>query len=131
MVRRKEAVVALDTHIVMWLYDGLVERLSDAAKQAIRENEVRISWMVALELQYLNEIGRFKASPRATIRSLSRSISLKMSESDLESLIKEAFRINWTRDVFDRMIVADAVAGGYGLVTKDQDIRKNTSVALW
>ena len=57
MAKRKESLVYLDTHVVVWLYDALTDRLSKAAVEAIEDNDVVISRMVELELQFLHEIG--------------------------------------------------------------------------
>ncbi|WP_230458629.1 PIN domain-containing protein [Microcystis aeruginosa] len=54
-------MIYLDTHIVVWLYAGLTAKLSDCAKHLINENELYISPIVRLELQYLYEIGRIIA----------------------------------------------------------------------
>ena len=87
--------------------------------------------MVRLELQYLFEIGRIKAKPSKIIKSLSQSINLQISDRPLSNIIDEAFKISWTRDVFDRLMVAEAKAIGSGLITADDDIRKNFNQAIW
>ncbi len=51
-------MIYLDTHVVVWLYSGLTDKLSELAKSIINENEVYISATVRLELQYLYEIKR-------------------------------------------------------------------------
>lgn len=53
MERNKRSIVYLDTHIVVWLYAGLTEKLSERAKSVIEEFRVMISQMVSLEFQYL------------------------------------------------------------------------------
>jgi PIN domain nuclease of toxin-antitoxin system len=58
MARNKQSVVFLDTHITVWLYAGLIEKISQTAKKTIEANDLLISPMVKLELQYLFEIGR-------------------------------------------------------------------------
>ncbi len=55
---KRQILIYLDTHIVVWLYAGLTAKLSDCAKHLINENELYISPIVRLELQYLYEIGR-------------------------------------------------------------------------
>ena len=63
MARNRETIVYLDTHVVVWLYAGLLDKITDAAKQAIDESDLFISQLVRLELQYLYEIGRISAEP--------------------------------------------------------------------
>ncbi|MCK4765175.1 MAG: hypothetical protein KAW12_23450 [Candidatus Aminicenantes bacterium] len=43
----------LDTHIVVWLYQGDFSLLSKEAKQTIEKDDIFISPLVSLELQYL------------------------------------------------------------------------------
>ena len=38
---------------------------------------------------------------------------------------------SWTGDPFDRLIVAQAMANGAVLVTKDADIRQNDKQSIW
>ena len=121
----------LDTHIVVWLYAGLIKKLTDAAKRAIEDHDNVISHFVRLELQYLYEIDRIRAKPDTIINSLSNAIGLKTSDVPLSMIIEQAFKIRWTRDVFDRLLVAESKTGGYGLVTADKTIRSNFKHAIW
>ncbi|MCP4050255.1 MAG: type II toxin-antitoxin system VapC family toxin [bacterium] len=51
-------MIFLDTHIVVWLYEGLVGKLTEKSKDAIENNDLYISQFVRLEMQYLYEIKR-------------------------------------------------------------------------
>jgi PIN domain nuclease of toxin-antitoxin system len=103
MVRRKASrkgfIVYLDTHIVLWLYDALVERLSPAAVAAINDNAVCISQFVTLELQFLFEIGHIRAVPPLIVATLQRSIGLKLSNVPLAEIVTAAIALGSTRDV--------------------------------
>ena len=70
MARREQSVIYLDTHIVVWLYAGLVEKLTVTAKEAVEQYDILISHVVRLELQYLFEIGRIKTKPGTIVKSL-------------------------------------------------------------
>jgi PIN domain nuclease of toxin-antitoxin system len=131
MAGRKKPVVYLDTHVVAWLYDALVDKLSAKARAVIDANELHISWMVKLELQYLYEIGRIRVRPDPVVDELRDSIGLRMSEISMERVAEAALRTAWTRDVFDRLITAESQVTGFGLVTKDASIRKNFKLAIW
>jgi len=48
----------LDMHVVAWLYAGLVEQLSDTARELVERCDLIVSPTVELELTYLHEIGR-------------------------------------------------------------------------
>ena len=47
-----------DTHVVVWLYGGDVERLSKAAQDQMQDEDLLVSPAVLLELEYLHEIER-------------------------------------------------------------------------
>jgi PIN domain nuclease of toxin-antitoxin system len=46
-------------------------------------------------------------------------------------VVDQAIAESWTRDPFDRLIVANAKAAAAPLVTRDERIRDNYSRALW
>ncbi len=131
MARNKPSIAYLDTHIVVWLYAGLTDRISDAARQAIEGNDLLISQLVRLELQYLFEIGRITARPDTIIKNLFTAIGLRVSETPLQQIIDQAIKINWTRDVFDRMLAAESMATGGGFITADVTIKSNFKLAIW
>jgi PIN domain nuclease of toxin-antitoxin system len=121
----------LDTHVVMWLYDGLVERLSKRAAAAVESGRLRACGMVELELQHLREVGRIRPSPQEVLRTLEESIGVHRSERALASVAAKACGLTWTRDPFDRMIVAEALLAGARLVTRDELILDNCESAVW
>jgi PIN domain nuclease of toxin-antitoxin system len=132
MARRPEPrPVYLDTHIVAWLHDGLVERLSPDARAAIEEGLLLISSIVELELTYLHEIGRFRPTAAKALGVLARDIGLQRSEIPLRDSVREAIKLSWTRDPFDRLIVGEALAAGAALLTRDELILANCRAALW
>ena len=131
MGRADKAVVYLDTHIVVWLYAGLTDKLTDIAKKTIDGCDVLISQFSRLELQYLFEIARITVKPETLIPYLSKAINLKVTNYPLDRVIEEALKIDWTRDVFDRLLVAEAVARESGLITADKNIRSNLGQAIW
>ncbi len=132
MATRTESVVFLDTHVVAWLFDAMVSRLSQAAEQAIEQApSLAVSPMVRLELKYLQEIGRIRASPGEMLAELRQSIGLRETDPSLGTVIDVALAIDWTRDTFDRLIVAEAKSLNAGLVTKDGRIREHYALAIW
>lgn len=122
----------LDTQVMVWLCEGQGEKLTPAAEAAIEESDLLISPMVLLELQYLYEIKRIGKPPMMLLRQLSTQIGLKQSEHPFASVIEAALFETWTRDPFDRVIVAHARADGISrLVTSDGKIRENYPRAVW
>jgi PIN domain nuclease of toxin-antitoxin system len=53
-------IAYLDTHIVLWLAAGKVNRLSSKARGLLGRSELLFSAMAYLELEYLHELGRTK-----------------------------------------------------------------------
>ena len=123
--------VYLDTHIAVWLYSGQIERLSKRAASLINREQVSVSPIVLLELQYLREIGRVTALPKAIIMDLRRRLGLAVENRSLETVAERALGLAWTRDVFDRLIVAQAALDNAELVTSDRQIRKHYPKAAW
>jgi len=125
-------VILLDTHVVVWLYAGELERFPHAALRRIEgEDELGISPLVVLELQYLYEIGRITVAPAAILADLAIRLGLQQVEPQLGPLVEQACCLGWTRDPFDRLIVAQALLQGVELVTKDRLIGVHFSGVVW
>lgn len=124
-------MIYLDTHVVVWLYAGLVDKFSLAARQLINDNEVRISPIVRLELQYLAEIQRLTAGADLIVADLFQRIGLTLCDQPFDGVVSQAVTLTWTRDPFDRLIVAQAGLHGDVLISKDARILANYSHARW
>ena len=124
-------MIYLDTHVVVWLYAGKVEKLSEQAEALINGHEVFISPVVRLELQYLFEIHRIIDEANEIVFDLSDRIGLKICEKSFNTIVSGALDISWTRDPFDRIIVANADVNHNILVTKDRNILENYEKAMW
>lgn len=124
-------MIYIDTHIAVWLFAGQVEKLSEQAKNLLNENEIQVSPIVRLELQYLNEIKRITVSANDIITDLSNSIGLKVCDKNFNNVINSSMDITWTRDPFDRIIVGNASLNDDYLVTKDQTILENYNKSLY
>ncbi|MCI5124591.1 MAG: PIN domain-containing protein [Candidatus Electrothrix sp. AR5] len=123
--------IYLDTHVVVWLYSGDLSLLSKKACQLIEENELLISPLVLLELQYLFEIKRITVEPTVIFDALAESIGLQKCRSSFARVMTEAMLMSWTRDLFDRIITATAAVHQAVLLTKDQVIRREYGLAAW
>jgi PIN domain nuclease of toxin-antitoxin system len=115
----------------VWLYSGLTDKLSELAKSIINGNEVYISAIVRLELQYLYEIKRITDESDVIITELSEQIDLKICNKNFNEIISITLTINWTRDPFDRIITANAQVNNNILLSKDQNILNNYTYARW
>jgi PIN domain nuclease of toxin-antitoxin system len=49
----------------------------------------------------------------------------------LAALGQAAADLSWTRDPFDRLISAHAIVANAPLITADETIRANLSLAIW
>ena len=121
----------LDTHVALWLYAGQVERISRRAAELINRERIGVSPVVLLELQYLREIGRVTAAPRTIAADLGRRLGLTVEDRPLAAVAERALDLGWTRDVFDRLIVAQAALDRAALVTTDRLIRSHYPQAVW
>ena len=130
-MERAEEVTYLDTHVVIWIFGGEEQRLSSAATKQIRDEELLISPAVVLELQLLHEIKRLKAAALKVIERLSVEIGLRVCGLPFTSVLEHAVEQSWTRDPFDRLIVAQASANDGALVTRDREIRRNYKRSIW
>ncbi len=126
-----ETVIFLDTHVVVWLYAGEVDRFPRRARKRLESEPLMISPMVLLEIQYLHELSRVSQSPTLIVKELEKSLDLGIHTEDFERIIVAALGESWTRDPFDRIIVAHAHLISAPLLTKDESIRKHYRHALW
>jgi PIN domain nuclease of toxin-antitoxin system len=124
-------VIYLDTHVLVYLFAGEVNRLGPAARKAIERNDVVASAAAVLELEFLHEIGRLKPTASKLMSLLSGDIGLRVCGLPFRTIVDQALAEGWTRDPFDRLIVANAKAARAPLVTRDEHIRDNYSRVLW
>ena len=124
-------VIRLDTHAVVWLYTGESERFTKKGRALLETEQLVVSPIVQLELAYLHEIERLKVGGADIIGDLATRVGLTTSDQSLLSMVQAAAGLTWTRDPFDRLIVADALAANCTLLTKDASIRKHVLIARW
>lgn len=124
-------MIYLDTHVVVWLYSGLIEQLSQTAQQLINDNDVFISPIVRLELQYLFEVQRITATSDTIVTDLADRIGLQVCAKSFNRVVSATLVHTWTRDPFDRLIIAHADVDGDPLLTKDANILRHYANARW
>ena len=122
----------LDTHVLVWLYQDGASRLTPAGSQAIDATErLLISPIVELELAYLCEIGRINCEAATLLDILRRELDLETCKLPFASVVGAAVDQTWTRDPFDRLIVAQAAHGKAPLLTADRNILAHYTRAFW
>lgn len=124
-------MIYLDTHIVVWLYAGLKEKLSSKAESLINQHDLFISPVVRLELKYLYDIDRLTVLPDVIIDDLDIRLNLIICGRQFNQVITQSLSQDWTRDPFDRIIVSQAALQNSLLLTKDKAIRDNYHQAQW
>ncbi len=121
----------LDTHVAIWLYIDRRDAIPTAVRRLIDTEPLAVSPMVALELDLLYEIGRTEGPAEVVLAGLGRSVGLTTSPTPFTDVVGAATDLTWTRDPFDRLICAQAVAENEILLTKDRKIRTHLALARW
>jgi PIN domain nuclease of toxin-antitoxin system len=124
-------MIYLDTHVVVWLYAGRTDLLPPRARSLLDANDLLISPMVALELQYLYEIDKTTEPAGPVLRALAREIGLRQCDLPFADVVEASLRETWTRDPFDRIAVAQCRLRGAALLTKDRGIHAHCEEAVW
>lgn len=131
MGRGKTPVAFLDTHVVVWLYDALTEKFSREIRELINESNILISPTVKLELAYLREIRRIRATPELILRELGNTLGLRITSPDFLAVIDVAATLSWTRDPFDRLITAEVMLEKAPLISADTTIMQHYEAVRW
>ena len=110
-------MILLDTNALLWLGTG-----HRRARPLVGLKNLFVSPMTLLELQLLTEAGRLRLKRGVTIDSVSRDDRWLVDEPPAGRWFEEARSLGWTRDIFDRLIVAHALVRGFRLATGDAAI---------
>jgi len=122
-----------DTQVAMRLANADLAQISQTALDTIARTDLLISPMVLLELQYLFE---FKKETRLSAEDVQRKLEFELDVRvcgfAFRSIASVAAGQKWTRDPFDRMIVAHAKANGLStLIAANRLIRQQYPRAVW
>lgn len=121
----------VDTQTLMWLGAGLTKKISVTARSALEMNTIIIPAMSWLELHFMHEIGRIKITPLELYKSLKKVADIRQSNARFYDITEMGGSVTWTRDPFDRLIVAEALHHKLPLITADKLIRKHCKLAVW
>ena len=121
----------LDTHVGVALEEGALDNFGIAARDLLERAALFISPVVRLELTYLREIGRLTVPPDEILGGLATRLGIVQSEDPIASVVAEALTLSWTRDPFDRLLVATASLHRAPFITSDQRILENFADATW
>lgn len=108
-----------------------MQLFNQSLKTMLNEHEIWICPIVRLELQYLHGIGRVTEPSQVIISDLADRIGLQVCGKDFNAIISRALQVTWTRDPFDRVIVANAALNENILISKDRNILDNYRHTRW
>jgi PIN domain nuclease of toxin-antitoxin system len=91
-----------------------------------------LSATALLELEYLYELGRTKFRAQDILRKVEHETNLRLCVLPFATVAIAALDEKWTRDPFDRLIVANAKANGFSwLISADEKIALNYPRTVW
>lgn len=110
-------VILLDTNALIWLDQG------HARTRALtrRAGRLYVSPASLLELEFLLEAGRIRLRG-GTLEDVASSARWLVDEPPSIAWFQRAVGLGWTRDPFDRLIVAHAQLRGWKLATADRPL---------
>lgn len=107
-------MILLDSNAAFWLHSG-----HRRARPLLKSARLHISPASLLELQILVETGRIEFEGFATSAHLVHDPRWRLDEAPAGPWFSKAIEIGWTRDPFDRLLVAHAHLRGWKLATSD------------
>ncbi len=124
----------LDTHAFIW-WDGEPTRLSAAALGACQapENSLHVSLASVWEIQIKMHLGklRLRLPLRDVVREQQERNGLVLEPVTLEAVLGLSMLPPHHRDPFDRILVSQAMLGGFELVSGDPEIKRYSVQTLW
>jgi PIN domain nuclease of toxin-antitoxin system len=110
-------VILLDTHAAIWLVQG--HRRARPLRTLPR---LYLSPASVLEIQFLCELHRVRLAAGTTIENVSADPRWAVDEPAAARWFAAACELSWTRDPFDRLLVAHARVRGWKLATGDSGL---------
>jgi PIN domain nuclease of toxin-antitoxin system len=107
-------VLLLDTNALIWLEQGHPR----SRKLQEVEQQLYISPTTLLELQFLIEVGRIRLRA-GTLDRLAEDDRWLLDDPPATAWFREALDLSWTRDPFDRLLVAHTRLRGWRFATSD------------
>ena len=126
----------LDTHALLW-FAGSPEKLSESARQALMSNDHRlwISVVSVWEIQIKQQLGKLTlgTSLETLINAQQQANGMSLLSVELPHIYTLDELEHHHRDPFDRLLIAQAKAEQYTLVTRDEHIHQysNSIKVLW
>lgn len=121
----------LDTHAAVFLHAGETRLFTETGLRLIESEEIFLSPMACLEIEYLHEIGRIRPRAKKVLEDLKAAIGLRVLDRRWLEVIEISLTQSWTRDPFDRIITAQALMEKQRLLSKDAIILDHCKLAVW
>jgi PIN domain nuclease of toxin-antitoxin system len=124
--------IYLDTHAAIFLHAGELERLGTEGKRQMEANDLLISPMVLLEMNYLFESKKIRYTAKEIYAALNAAFGLTLCTIPFSGVALQALELTWTRDPFDRIIVAQALVNQHAtLITRDRTLQIHYRRCVW
>lgn len=123
-------MIFLDTHTALFLA-GDKKKIPKRVHRYLESDELVLSPMARLEFDVLHEIGRLKVEPAVLMEQLRQEQDVWIETEGWARAAEIAQVLSWTRDPFDRLIAAHAMARSAPLMTRDALILEHYSLAFW
>ena len=123
-------MIFLDTHSAVFLFEN-TKRIPRKAWKLLENDQVVLSPMARLELEWLHETQRIRHEPATIFDYLARDFGVVIETEGWARAAEIAQVLNWTRDPFDRLIAAHAMVWGAPLLTRDALIQEHYPLAFW
>ena len=118
------AVILLDTNALIWLEQG---HPRSRVLQHV-DRQLYISPATLLELQFLIEVGRIRLRS-GTIERLAEDDRWLLDDPPAAAWFGLAIDLSWTRDPFDRLLIAHARLRAWRFATADTALVKRLKPA--
>lgn len=119
-------MILLDTNALVWLDQGHRR----ARPLARGRRRLYVSPASLLEIQFLTEAGRARLRAGSSAAELADDERWLLDDPPAAAWFDRALALAWTRDPFDRLLVAHAGLRGWRLATGDRDLIERLGSAL-
>jgi PIN domain nuclease of toxin-antitoxin system len=113
-------LILLDTNAVLWALAG--DRR--AAPLFAHGGPLRLSPVSLLEIRFLVEVGRLELAPGRSVAEIADDDRWRLDSPSSARLFAAALDLDWTRDPFDRLLVAHARYRRWRLATGDGHLQE-------
>ena len=124
-------MIYLDTHAAILLAQGDTSRFTRTGLRILNREDLLLSPAAVLELEFLHDIGRLKVRAREVVQILRSALALRVCDLPFSEVAEKALDEGWSRDPFDRLIVANARSRQARLLTRDERISAHYKHACW